>query len=172
MKLRLLFITLISFCYVSLFAQGLIIHEHSALKDTVIISTVDSITFTQSLIVHKNTGLQRLSVQLSNIDSLTYDTSINPAPTISSIDPSNASAGSGDFILDVMGSNFINSSVVQWNGLALTTVYFSSTELKATVPAANIISAGSALVTVFTPVPGGGTSPAVTFNIAVVTTTD
>lgn len=113
----------------------------------------------------------RDSVQLSNIDSLTYDTSINPAPTVSSISPSNASAGSGDFILDVTGSNFINSSVVQWNGLALTTVYFSSTELKATVPAANIISAGSASVTVFTPVPGGGTSLAMTFNIAVVTTT-
>jgi len=92
MKLRLLFITLISFCYVSLFAQGLIIHEHTGLKDTVIISTVDSITFTQSLVVNKNTGVKD-SVQLSNIDSLTYDTSINPAPTLSSISPSNASAG-------------------------------------------------------------------------------
>ena len=171
MKLRLLFITLISFCYVSLFAQGLIIHEHSALKDTVIISTVDSITFTQSLIVHKNTGLQDLSVQLSNIDSLTYDISINPAPTLSSIDPSNASAGGGDFILDVTGSNFINTSVVRWNGLDLTTVYVSSTEIKANVPAANISSAGSASVTVYTPTPGGGTSLAVPFNIAVVTIT-
>ena len=170
MNLRLLFFTLISFCYSSLFAQGLIIHEHTGLKDTVIISTVDSILFTQSLTVYKNIGLKD-SVQLSNIDSLTYDLSINPVPTLSSINPSNASAGGGDFILDVTGSNFINSSVVQWNGLALTTVYFSSTELKATVPAANIISAGSASVTVFTPVPGGGTSPAVTFNIAVVTTT-
>ena len=170
MKLRLLFITLISFCYVSLFAQGLIIHEHTGLKDTVIISTVDSITFTQSLIVNKNSG-GKDSVQLGNIDSLTYDTSINPAPALSSISPSNASAGGGDFILDVTGSNFINSSVVRWNGVDLTTVYFSSTELKANVPAANIINAGSASVTVFTPKPGGGTSLAVTFNIAVVTTT-
>jgi endonuclease G, mitochondrial len=170
MKLRLLFFTLISFCYASLFAQGLIIHEHTGLKDTVIISTVDSILFTQSLTVYKNIGLKD-SVLLSNIDSLTYDLSINPVPTLSSISPSNASAGGGDFILDVTGSNFINSSVVRWNGLDLTTVYFSSTELKATVPAANIISAGSVSVTVFTPVPGGGTSPAVTFNIAVVTTT-
>src|ERR1035441_2796659 len=113
-----------SFCYSSLFAQGLIIHEHTGLKDTVIISTVDSILFTQSLTVYKNIGLKD-SVQLSNIDSLTYDLSINPVPTLSSINPSNASAGGGDFILDVTGSNFINSSVVQWNGLALTTVYFS-----------------------------------------------
>ena len=170
MKLRLLLFTLISFCYASLFAQGLIIHEHTGLKDTVIISTVDSILFTQSLTVYKNIGL-RDSVQLSNIDSLTYDLSINPVPTISSISPSNASAGSGDFILDVTGSNFANSSVVRWNGLDLITAYISSTELKATVPAANIISAGSASVTVFTPTPGGGTSPALTFNIAVVTTT-
>src|ERR1035437_602603 len=87
MKLRLLLFTLISFCYASLFAQGLIIHEHTGLKDTVIISTVDSILFTQSLTVYKNIGL-RDSVQLSNIDSLTYDLSINPVPTISSISPS------------------------------------------------------------------------------------
>lgn len=170
MKLRLLFITLISFCYVSLFAQGLIIHEHTGLKDTVIISTVDSITFTQSLVVNKNTGVKD-SVQLSNIDSLTYDTSINPAPTLSSISPSNASAGGGDFILDVTGSNFTATSTVRWNGLDLTTVYFSSIELKATVPAANIITAGSALVTVYTAKPGGGTSTSLTFNIAAVTTT-
>jgi endonuclease G, mitochondrial len=171
MNLRLLFFTLISFYYASLFAQGLIIHEHSALKDTVIISTVDSITFTENLIVHKNSGLQDLSVQLTNIDSMTYDTAINPAPKISSIDPSNTSEGSGDFILDVLGSNFINSSVVRWNGLDLITVYISSTELKANVPAANISTAGSASITVFTPIPGGGTSLALPFNIAVVTIT-
>ena len=170
MKLRLLFLTLISFCYVSLFAQGLIIHEHTGLKDTVVISTVDSILFTQSLTVYKNIGLKD-SVQLSNIDSLTYDSTINPAPKVSSISPTNASAGSGDFILDVTGSNFISSSVVRWNGVDLATVYFSSTELKATVPAANISTAGSASVTVFTPKPGGGISLALTFNIAVVTTT-
>jgi endonuclease G len=170
MKLRLLFFTLISFCYASLFAQGLIIHEHTGLKDTVIISTVDSILFTQSLTVYKNIGL-RDSVQLSNIDSLTYDLSINPVPTLSSISPSNASAGGGDFVLDVTGSNFVNSSIVRWNGLDLITVYVSSTELRANVSAANIISAGSASVTVYTPVPGGGTSIALTFNIAVVTIT-
>ena len=55
--------------------------------------------------------------------------------------------------------------------MALTTIYISSTELKTTVPAANISTAGSVSVTVFTPMPGGGTSIALPFNIAVVTIT-
>jgi DNA/RNA endonuclease G (NUC1) len=170
MKFRLLIFTLICFSYVSLFAQGFIIHEHSGLKDTVVLSTVDSMSFIQNMTVYKNTGLND-TVQLSNIDSLIYDQTINPLPVISSITPANTSAGSGDFVLDVKGSNFINSSVIRWNGLDLATDYISSTELQATVPAANIITAGSALVSVFTSNPGGGTSSTLSFMIAAVTIT-
>jgi len=169
MKIKYLPIFLLLLSFNNAFAQGLIIHKQIG-KDTVVISTVDSITFTQSIVIHKNIGAKD-SVLLSNIDSLTYDPSINTFPVISSIDPTSTTAGSQDFVLTVLGLNFRNTSVIQWNGANLTTIFKSSTELKTTVPAANVTSSGIFNITVFTPPPGGGTSLSVPFNVAVVTIT-
>ncbi len=90
----------------------------------------------------------------------------NPAPTISSLSPNAATAGGGAFSLAVSGSGFVSSSVVNWNGSALTTTYGSSTQLTASVPASDIASAGSASVTVTNPSPGGGTSSGAGFTIS------
>jgi hypothetical protein len=57
--------------------------------------------------------------------------------------------------------------VIKWNGTALTTTYNSAAQLTASVPASLISSVGTASVTVFSPTPGGGTSTAQTFTIAV-----
>src|SRR5439155_10752049 len=65
----------------------------------------------------------------------------------------------------VNGTGFYNGSVVRWNGSSLTTTYVSGTQVTASVPAANIASAGTASGTVFNASPGGGTSNAVTFTI-------
>jgi hypothetical protein len=58
----------------------------------------------------------------------------------------------------VNGTGFVSTSVVQWNGTALTTHFVSGSQLTATVPASDIASAGSGWVTVTNPAPGGGTS--------------
>ena len=79
MKFKNLVLFLFLSVFSNVFAQGIIIHEPT-INDTVVISTVDSITFTQSLVVHKNTGTID-SVLLSNIDSLTYDPTINAVTT-------------------------------------------------------------------------------------------
>jgi hypothetical protein len=93
-------------------------------------------------------------------------TGLNPVPTLNSpLSPSSATAGGAAFTLTVSGTNFITSSVVQWNGTGLTTTYASSTQLTATVPASDIAAAGTASVTVFNPSPGGGTSNALSFTI-------
>ena len=76
-----------------------------------------------------------------------------------------ATAGGAAFTLTVTGSNFVSGSVVRWNTVALTTVFVSSTQLTATVPASDIATAGTASVTVFNPTPGGGASTALTFTI-------
>jgi hypothetical protein len=55
---------------------------------------------------------------------------------------------------------------VQWNGLARATTFVSSTQLRASVAAADITTAGTAQVTVISPAPGGGTSAALPFTIA------
>jgi hypothetical protein len=90
----------------------------------------------------------------------------NPVPAISSLSPSSATAGGAGFTLTVNGSDFVNGSVVQLDGVARTTVFVSSTQLQATIPASDIAAAGTAQITVFNPAPAGGTSDILIFTIA------
>jgi hypothetical protein len=64
-----------------------------------------------------------------------------------------------------MGTNFVSSSVVQWNGSGRATTFVSATQLTATILASDIATPGTASVTVLNPSPGGGTSGALTFTI-------
>ncbi|MBI2219310.1 MAG: hypothetical protein HYU51_18685 [Candidatus Rokubacteria bacterium] len=82
----------------------------------------------------------------------------SPVPELTSLSPSSAMAGGGPFTVTVSGTGFAPSSVVQWNGSSRSTTFVSPTQLLAAVLAADIASAGTATVTVFTPAPGGGTS--------------
>ena len=79
MRFKYLFLFLFLLNFSTIFPQGFVIHEPSIL-DTVIISTVDSITFTQSMVIHKNTGVKD-SVLLTNIDSVSYDPTLNATTT-------------------------------------------------------------------------------------------
>jgi subtilisin family serine protease len=97
--------------------------------------------------------------------AVTVDAAISPAPAITSLTPSQALAGSAGFNLTVAGTGFVQSSVVRWNGSDRPTTYVGATQVKAAIPAADITATGAAVVTVFTPSPGGGTSEALTFTI-------
>ncbi len=90
---------------------------------------------------------------------------VNPKPTITSLSPASATHGGAGFTLTVSGTNYINSSVVNWAGSPRTTTYVSATEVTATINAADIAKAGSYKVTVTNPAPGGGTSAASTFTV-------
>lgn len=93
----------------------------------------------------------------------------NPVPTITSISPSSAPAGSPSFTLTISGSNFLagsggaGGSIVQWNaGPQQTNLQPSSittSQISVTIPASLVAAPGTAIVTVFNPAPGGGTSP-------------
>jgi hypothetical protein len=63
------------------------------------------------------------------------------------------------------GTNFVKTSKVEWNGVALTTTFVSATSLQASVPPANLTLGGTARLSVINPSPGGGATPAFTFNI-------
>lgn len=108
-------------------------------------------------------GTNRINFDDIAVDE--YSTASNPAPAMGSISPNSANAGAAAFTLTANGSNFSSNSTINWNGNALSTNFVSSSQLTATVPAANVATAGSASVTVFTPAPGGGTSTAATFTI-------
>jgi hypothetical protein len=92
--------------------------------------------------------------------------SANAAPEISSISPQVVVSGSSAFTLTVNGSSFLSSSVVDWNGAALTTTYVSTSQLTASVPANDVASTGTKRITVVNPTPGGGTSNATPLYVA------
>jgi uncharacterized protein (TIGR03437 family) len=89
----------------------------------------------------------------------------NPPPTLAALSPNSVMAGGPSFTLALTGSNFINSSVVRWNGGVRATTFVSGTQLLAVISAGDIAFAGAASLTVFNPAPGGGVSNALGFTI-------
>ena len=89
----------------------------------------------------------------------------NPAPTLTSLAPTSAIVGGAAFTLTVNGTNFITSSTVKWNGSNRTTTFVDSTKLTASIPASDLVTASTAAVTVFNPLPGGGLSTSLNFQI-------
>jgi uncharacterized repeat protein (TIGR01451 family) len=110
----------------------------------------------------------------SNSLSFTVST---PIPVLTSLLPSSAIAGGAAFTLTLNGSNFINTSEAQWNGINRVATFVSSTQLTTQVTAADILNVGTASVRVFTPTvlfggaqplsaPSGTLSNALTFTIS------
>lgn len=89
----------------------------------------------------------------------------NPKPTLISISPSTAGAGSNGFTLTLTGTNFIPTSVVRWNNSPRTTSFVSASQLIALIPATDLATSGSASVIVVNPGPGGGPSNLLNFTI-------
>ena len=73
--------------------------------------------------------------------------------------------GGSAFTLTVTGSKFMAGTVVRWNGASRPTTFVSATQLQASIGAGDIVVAGSANVTVYTPAPGGGVSAPLAFTI-------
>lgn len=105
-------------------------------------------------------GMQMLAAGIANLSS-----PANPAPVITGLNPSSALPGGPAFTLTVNGTNFVNGSVVRWNGANRTTTYVNSTRLTAAITAADVATARTASITVVNPPPGGGTSNAVSFVV-------
>ncbi len=89
----------------------------------------------------------------------------NPEPVLTSIDPDSIEVGSGDFTLSAIGQDFVEDSVVRFDGVDLVTTFISETELTAEVPAGEVTEPGSVDVTVYNPSPGGGESGALGFLV-------
>jgi outer membrane protein assembly factor BamB len=87
-------------------------------------------------------------------------------PTITSLNPTSAVAGGPAFTLTIVGVNFAASSLVQWNGLPLTTTFTSSTQISAQVSAPDIAAPGSAAITVSNQSTGGGISTPASYVIS------
>ena len=84
----------------------------------------------------------------------------NPVPDVTGLSPAQALAGDGPFTLTVIGSGFVPGSTVLWNGEDRATGYINGSMLAATIRAGDVAAAGAAYVSVLSPGPGGGQSPA------------
>lgn len=91
------------------------------------------------------------------------------APALTSLSPSNATAGGPAFTLTVNGSNFVSGASVLWNGAARTTTVVNGTQVTAAIPAADIAAAGTAQVSALNP--GSTASNALPFTVAAAVTT-
>jgi hypothetical protein len=78
------------------------------------------------------------------------------------LSPGQKAPGAATFTLTVYGTGFASTAVVNWNGKPLTTTFVTAEKLTASVPAANVATAGTALVTVSN---GGVISNAVNFQV-------
>ena len=92
-------------------------------------------------------------------------TNPNPVPSIVTTSPNSSKQGGMGFKLSVIGSNFIPSSAVQWNGSNLPTAFVSGGLITADVPASAVSSAGPDTITVMNPPPGGGVSNSTSFSV-------
>jgi hypothetical protein len=126
--------------------------------------------FVNTLSPHSGTGTNGLSNTLTFV----IDPPGSPVPTISSISPNSAAAGSASFTLTVNGGSFLQTSdpsggsQVRWNlgstQSTLPIVSISSAQITATVDTTLLVNASAqpvtAIVTVFnppSPSSGGGT---------------
>lgn len=118
-----------------------------------------------------NIGTTPVSVQAYSNPSAPISNAVNftvapVAPlTLNSVFPSIISGGGSDFTLTAVGLSFAPNAVIQWNGTALATSRVSSSVLRATVPAADIATPGSASITVQNSSGTGSSSAALPVSI-------
>ncbi len=102
----------------------------------------------------------------SNSVTFTITAATNPVPTVTSLSPTGIAAGSAGFTLMVNGTNFVSGAFVNFGGANKTTTFVSSTQLTATILAADVATAGTSAVFVNNPNPGGGPSNSINFNVS------
>jgi IPT/TIG domain len=76
-------------------------------------------------------------------------------PTIATLAPGSATHGDAAFVLTVTGTNFSTTAAINFAGMAQTTNQVSTTQLTATISAADIANAGTVAVTVTNPAISG-----------------
>ncbi|HLK04879.1 MAG TPA: FG-GAP-like repeat-containing protein [Candidatus Acidoferrum sp.] len=108
---------------------------------------------------------------LASVFSSVANSANNPVPFVQQrIVPTSAAPGGAAFTLTVNGTGFVSGATVEWNGSARTTTFVSGSQLTATIPSTDITTAGTAMINVLNPAPGGGISNTVFFEVSAPTT--
>jgi hypothetical protein len=148
--------------YVSGSAATVVYWNSTALSTTYVNSTEVTAAVPASLIA--SPGTASITVVTGNGTSSGLAFTINPTPpVITSLSPGRVTAGAGAFQMNIFGSNFNSTAVVNWGTTALATTWANGGMLTAQVPASLVATAGTVSVTATT---NQGTSSPLTFNIA------
>jgi hypothetical protein len=89
----------------------------------------------------------------------------NPVPTLTSLSPTSALAGTTSQTLTLNGANFLSNSTVTYHSVAHTPTFLSSTQLTIALTASDLATGGTYGVAVTNPAPGGGTSSTLNFTV-------
>jgi len=89
----------------------------------------------------------------------------SPPPTVSSISPTTAVAGTGSLALTVNGTGFLTSTTVQVGGVVDVTSYVSSTQVTATVTASQLASGAQLSVIALNGTASSGSGAAVNLQV-------
>ena len=84
----------------------------------------------------------------------------NPRPSVSSFSPSSVVAGSPSITLYISGNNFVAGAFVTFGGELLPPRDLNGAQITVSVPSSALVQAGSRIVSVTNPPPGGGTAQA------------
>jgi hypothetical protein len=77
-----------------------------------------------------------------------FITTFIDGPFLNSLSPDSIPAGSGAFVLTLIGTNLPPDSIARWNGTPLPTTFVSSSSLLANVPASDVTTIGTASITI------------------------
>jgi hypothetical protein len=148
-------------------SQSMVMVNGSARPTTFNSETQLSATLAQADIAASGTLAVKVMTPSAPVESNIINVPIvDPGiPSLTQLSPTSVPAGASATQLRVLGAGFVRDSVVEWNGAALPTSFLGSGELRVTLPEIELRNAGTALVRVNTPAPGGGVSGNVTFAI-------
>lgn len=111
-----------------------------------------------------NSNLQIIIQGLSQAVNVSLQgTGSTPPPTLTSISPVSAYAGSAAVTMTLTGTGFVSGSTAYYNYNPITTTYVSPTQITAVVPASDLTLAGSG--TVYVGNPGNLYSGYLSFNV-------
>src|SRR5215213_5654589 len=99
-------------------------------------------------------------------DAKRKDSLLNPVPSVTDIEPRSLVPGTDKLAVTVIGTGFVNGSVMRVNGVNRETKFIDPTKLSASLVSDDVEKADDLKVTVFNPGPGGGESAAIQLKIA------
>jgi hypothetical protein len=102
-------------------------------------------------IIDTDVNISLSSPELNLFNQTIWQESGSFDPTLETVVPGSANAGSADVPVALVGSNFVPDSLVTFNGIALSTTFSGPENIAATIPAKNLLDSGSYPITVTSP---------------------